>query len=159
MAPRTRKTLLTVHIAASVALLGSCLSIVVTSTTAALTDDDTLAHSAYSLLANSPVLGIPLTMTALISGVLLSVRGKWGLFRYRWTAIKLFALVGVLLLGAIPQNLVIESLIDSTAPTAEAARWFVPMIAGAQIGLLLLATGLSVVKPTARLRGRVASPR
>ena len=152
LAPRTRKLLLIVHIAASVALLGTCASIVLTSLTAALSGDDTLAHSAYRLLGNSRYLGIPFTLLSLVSGVLLAVRGRWGLFRYRWTAIKLLALLGVLLLGALPQNLVLEPLVASATPTDEATRWLVPVIAGAQIALLLLATSLSVVKPSARLR-------
>ena len=123
-----------------------------TSLTAALSGDDTLAHSAYRLLGNSRYLGIPFTLVSLVTGVLLAVRGRWGLFRYRWTAIKLLALLGVLLLGALPLNLVLEPLVDSATPTDEATRWLVPAIAGAQIALLLLATSLSVVKPTARLR-------
>jgi hypothetical protein len=147
-----RKFLLIVHIAASVALLGSCASIVVTSLAAALSDDDTLAHSAYRLLGNSRYLGIPFSLVSLITGVLLAVRGRWGLFRYRWTAIKLFALLGVLLLGALPQNLVLDPLVDSGAPTDEGTRWVVPLTAGVQIALLLLATSLSVIKPSARLR-------
>jgi hypothetical protein len=152
LTPRTRKFLLIVHIAASVALLGSCASIVVTSLAAALSDDDTLAHSAYRLLGNSRYLGIPFSLVSLITGVLLAVRGRWGLLRYRWTAIKLFALLGVLLLGAVPQNLVLDPLVDSAAPTDEGTRWLVPLLAGAQIALLLLATSLSVIKPSARLR-------
>ena len=152
LAPRTRKLLLIVHIADSVALLGSCASIVVTSLTAALSGDDTLAHSAYRLLGSSRYLGIPFSLLSLVTGVLLALRGRWGLFGYRWTAIKLFALVGVLLLGALPQNLVLEALADSATPTDEGTRWLVPVIAGSQIALLLLATSLSVVKPSARLR-------
>jgi hypothetical protein len=152
LAPSTRKVLLIVHIAVSVALLGTCASIVVTSLAAALTEDDTLAHSAYTLLGNSRYLGIPFSLLSLISGVLLAVRGRWGLFRFRWTAIKLIALVGVLVLGALPQNLVLDPLVDSAAPTDEGVRWLVPVIASAQISLLLLATSLSVIKPSARLR-------
>jgi hypothetical protein len=154
LAPRTRKLLLIVHIAASVALLGTCASIVLTSLTAALSDDDTLAHSAYELLGNSRFLGIPFTFLSLITGVLLAVLGRWGLFRYRWTAIKLLALLGVLLLGAVPQNLVLDPLIESATPTVEGTRWLVPVIAGAQIALLLLATSLSVIKPSTRIRPR-----
>jgi hypothetical protein len=152
LAPRTRKLLLIVHIAASVALLGTCASNVVTSLAAALSDDDTLAHSAYALLGNSRYLGIPFSFLSLITGVLLAVRGRWGLFRYRWTAIKLFALLAVLLLGAVPQNLVLDPLVDSATPTGDGTRWLVPVIAGTQIALLLLATSLSVIKPSARLR-------
>jgi hypothetical protein len=152
LAPRTRKLLLIVHIGASVALLGSCASIVVTSLTAALSDDDTLAHSAYRLLGGSPYLGIPFSLISLSTGVVLAVRGRWGLFRYRWTAIKLVALLGVVLLGALPQNLALDPLVHSATPTHEGTRWLVPVIAGAQIALLLLATSLSVTKPSTRLR-------
>ena len=152
LAPRTRKLLLIVHIAASVALLGTCASNVVTSLAAALSDDDMLAHSAYQLLGNSRYLGIPFSLLSLITGVLLAARGRWGLFGYRWTAIKLLALLAVLLLGAVPQNLVLDPLVDSATPTAEDTRWLVPVIAGTQIALLLLATSLAVLKPSARLR-------
>jgi hypothetical protein len=152
LAPRTRELLLIAHIAASVALLGSCASIVVTSLTAALSDDTTLAHSAYRLLGNSRYLGIPLSLLSLITGVVLGVRGRWGVFRYRWTTIKLFALLGVLLLGAVPQNLALNPLVASATPTDEGMRWLVPVIAGTQIALLLLAISLSVTKPSTRLR-------
>jgi hypothetical protein len=152
LAPRTRRLLLIVHITASVALLGSCASIILTSLTAALSDDNTLARSAYQLLGNSRYLGIPFSLLSLTTGVLLAVRGRWGLFRYRWTAIKLSALLGVLLLGALPQNLVLDPLVDSATPTDQGTRWLVPVIAGTQIALLLLATSLSVIKPSTRLR-------
>ena len=52
----------------------------------------------------------------------------------------------------MPQNLVLDPLVDSATPTAEDTRWLVPVIAGTQIALLLLATSLAVLKPSARLR-------
>lgn len=74
MRPRARKTVLVIHIVASVALAGEVWGLVVLNTAAALTGDAALAHSAYRLM---PALvfagGIPLSMTALVTGLVLGL--------------------------------------------------------------------------------------
>src|SRR5262249_45852304 len=56
LSPATRRAVLTIHILASVALLGDCAVIVALNIRAATTDDATLAASAYELLTMMPTL-------------------------------------------------------------------------------------------------------
>lgn len=155
LAPRTRKIALIVHIVASVALLGAGASTLVTALTVATTDDVQLAHSAYELMeGGTTALGIPFSLIALFSGVLLSVRGKWGLFTYQWVTFKLVALVAVILIGALGVGSCLAALAESADPTQESARWLLPALSATQIALLLASTSLSVTKPSRRLRRR-----
>ena len=63
--PRVRRAVLTLHIVASVGLLGDVAVIVAINVRAATTSDAQLAASAYELLSIFPVLfGIPLSLTS-----------------------------------------------------------------------------------------------
>jgi hypothetical protein len=67
--PAVRRATLTVHIVASVALLGTCAAMVAIDVRAATTPDRALAASAYELLTMFSLLfGIPLSFTSLLSG-------------------------------------------------------------------------------------------
>lgn len=75
-----RKTLLTIHIASAVALLGSTAGSLVIATRAATRDDQAEAHTLYEAVGQLPLfLGIPLSFIALISGILMALTSKWRL--------------------------------------------------------------------------------
>jgi uncharacterized membrane protein SirB2 len=152
LSPPARRAVLTVHIVASVALLGTSAALVAILVRASTTTDPALANSGYELLGMFPVLfGIPLSMTSLLSGLVLGLGGKWGVLRYRWVTIKLVLILSVIVLGA-------TVLGPRTAPET------VLVLAGAwDVLALTLATCLSVYKPSRLLQrngglARRASP-
>jgi hypothetical protein len=85
LAPTLRRSVLTVHITASVGLLGTTAALVAINVRAATTSDPQLAASAYELLTMfASVFGIPLSLTSLATGLLLGLSSKWGVLRYAW---------------------------------------------------------------------------
>lgn len=147
--PRLRRSVLTVHIVASVGLLGDVAAVLAMNVVAATTSDPAMADAVYDLLDLFAFLfGIPLSSIALTTGIALGVGSKWGVVRTRWVAVKLGLLLSVVLVGATvlgPNTAVMRE--------GDGGREAV-LIAGAayQLVALALATGLSVFKP--RLSGR-----
>ncbi len=145
--PPLRKTVLVVHIGASVALLGEVWALVLLNTLAA-TGEPALARGAYGLM---PTLvfagGIPLSMTALITGVLLAVTGPWGLTRHYWVLGKLGLLVMTICVGMFlfdPEGMAVAAL------PAPGRQWGQVAALSLQVVLLLTATAFSVFKPFGR---------
>ncbi|NDU73678.1 DUF2269 family protein [Actinomadura sp. DSM 109109] len=157
--PRIRKTVTVVHVVSSVALLGEVWGLVLLNLTATLTADGTLAHSAYRLMG---VLvfggGIPLSLTALATGVALATGSPWGLARHYWVLAKLVLLVLVVLAGML--LFTPEALADATAGGAapDAGRqWEQVAVVSCQLAMLITATALSVFKPRGRVGRRARS--
>ncbi|GGV28041.1 hypothetical protein GCM10010182_58720 [Actinomadura cremea] len=155
--PAVRKTLVLVHVVASVALVGSVWGLVLLSLTATLTADAALVEPAYRLMT---VLayggGIPLSFIALAGGIALGLGSKWGVLRHWWVFAKLLLLITTILFGALlgqPEAMA-EAAADGTLPSA-ARRWREVAVVAVQLAMLLTAAGLSVFKP----RGRVRWPR
>ena len=155
LAPGVRRAVLTVHIVASVALLGSCAAIVALNVRAATTSDPRLADAAYELLGMFPTLfGIPLSLLSLASGITLGLGSKWGVLRYRWVTAKLVLILSVIGVGAFvlgPQTSAMAQTGDgSTTALIVGSAW--------DVVALCTASWLSVYKP-GRARDRRAPRR
>ncbi|NBE94023.1 DUF2269 family protein [Nonomuraea sp. KC401] len=157
MRPPIRRTVLTVHIIASVALLGEVWGLVVLNGAAALTNDPALAHAAYRLMPNLVFAGgIPLSLIALATGITLGLSSHWGLFRYYWVTVKLGLLVAVICIGMFvfdPEGMAAAT--EGGAAAAAPAQWGQTAALVAQCVMLVVSTVLSVFKPRWTLR---ASP-
>jgi len=154
--PAVRRAVLTAHVVAGVGLLGSVAGVLAINVRAATTADADLAAASYDLLAMFTVLfGIPLSMTALASGVLLGLASKWGVVKTGWVAIKLVLLLGVILVGALVLGPGTDAMRNGDGG-AEAR-----LIAGSayDVVALLAATGLSVFKPRRRRPRAAGAPR
>lgn len=152
--PSVRKSITVVHVVSSVALLGEVWGLVLLNLTATLTADAALGHSAYRLMS---VLvfggGIPLSFTALASGIALALGSPWGLARHYWVFAKLLLLIAVILAGMLLFQP--EIMADATAGGASASggrQWAQVAIVSCQLVMLLTSTGLSVFKPRGRIR-------
>ena len=146
---RTRRTLLTIHIVAGVALLGDVAVILAIGVRATTTDDAQLAVSAWELVSVLPLLfGIPLSFLSLLSGIALGLGSKWGVLRYRWVTTKLVLNISVILAGALLIGPTVSKLADgrhaSEGVLIAAVIW--------DIVALTLATSLGVFKPGRRRR-------
>ena len=146
--PHVRRALLTLHIVAGVGLLGDVGAVLAVNIRAATTADADLAAASYELLTMFTVLfGIPLSLLALTSGVLLGLASKWGVLRYGWVIAKLVLLLGVIAVGAFVLGPGTDAM--RAGDGGAEAR----LIAGSAYDVIALAvaTGLSVFKPR---RGR-----
>ena len=152
MPPAVRRFMLVVHVACSVGWLGA----VATSLTLGvigLTADGELVRAVYLTLEP---LGwyvlVPLSFASLLTGLVQSLGTAWGLFRHYWVLIKLlmnlFA-TGVLLLymqtlTRLADRAETAARADETTGLADPS----PVLhSAAAVGLLLVATVLSIYKP------------
>lgn len=146
--PRVRKAVLTVHIVVSVGLLGDAAGFLAVAIRAATTADAEFADACYRVLQMfSIVFGIPLSVATLVTGIVLGVGTKWGVFRYPWVTAKLALIVSVMAVGALVLGPSVQGMLDGTAD-AEAA---IVAAAAYDVSALCLATALSVFKPGRRM--------
>ncbi len=139
---RWRDTVLTVHVAASVALLGDSAAFLAIAVRAdGLPRDE--ARALYDTLATLSLLfGIPLSFVALGTGLTLGLGTRWGVLRYPWVIAKLGLLVSVMAVGGLvlgPSENAARDGADATARLVGGAAWDVAAIA--------TAVALSVFKP------------
>jgi hypothetical protein len=90
MTPRLRKFALAVHIALAVGWIGAVAGYIALDVAAATTQDAQTLRAAYigmELIAWYVI--VPLALASLLSGLLMSVGTKWGLFRHYWVLISL----------------------------------------------------------------------
>jgi hypothetical protein len=90
LAPRLRKFALAVHIALSVGWIGAVAGYIALDVAAATSKDAGTLRAAYlamGLIAWYVI--VPLALASLLTGLIMSLGTKWGLFRHYWTLISL----------------------------------------------------------------------
>lgn len=151
-----RQALLTLHIAAAVALLGTSTGLLIAALRAATRSDPQHAHTLYELMRLSTYsLGIPFSFIALGGGLLLGLTSKWGILRYWWVTTKLALLLATILVGALLTGPSIDTMLEDTGPGGPGdndAQWALVAAVGSQIALVLSATVLAVFKPGGQRR-------
>lgn len=97
---RARKLVLVVHIITSVGWLGLSIGYLALGITAWSTDRPEIQHAMFwALGVFGDILLIPISLLALLSGLLLGAGTQWGLLRHRWVVVKLvLTLVAVILI-------------------------------------------------------------
>lgn len=163
LTPTTRKLLLLTHIVVSVGWLGLSVGNLTLAITGLTTDDPGTQHTALGAmyLIGGPLL-IPVSLLALVSGVLLGTYTKWGLVRYRWVLVKLaLTVVAVVLipLSLLPGLAELSRLMADTPQDrlADTGPLALDMLAAGLVSTSMYVTNavLSVLKPWGRTR-RVA---
>lgn len=155
LSPRARKLTLTTHVVASVGWLGAVAATLVLAVAGVSSQDAQTVRAVYPALE---VIGwyalVPLSLASLLSGLTVSLGGKWGLLQHYWVVMKLVInLVASVVLLLYMQTL--GALADAAGSAAElsAIRSSSPVLhAGAALVLLLAAVILSVYKPAGRTR-------
>lgn len=157
--PRQRKLALTVHIVSSVGWLGA-VAVFLALGIAGLTSQDAQVVSAVYLAmepAGWSVL-VPLSLAALITGLVQALGSKWGLLRHYWVLMKLVInlLASVILLLYMQTLAFLADVASRTATVGgdlSGLRSASPVLhAGAGLLLLLAAAALSVYKPRGMTR-------
>ncbi|MBK1785765.1 hypothetical protein [Prauserella cavernicola] len=160
---RPRKWLLFVHVVSSVGWIGIEACLLTLGIVGVSSGDDAVTSGAYVIAG---VLGgtfyFPVSMVALISGLLLGIGTKWGLLRYHWVLAKLVLTIALYLGGnllVVPRFVAAgEAVANGDGPGDAQGLLISAMTAG--LVLLLVATLLSVFTPGGRtpwFRKRTAS--
>ncbi|GAB1508630.1 hypothetical protein [Actinophytocola sp. KF-1] len=163
LTPTTYKLLLLLHIVVSVGWLGLNVGNLTLAITGLTTDDPGTQHTAFgAMYLVGGTLLIPVSLLALVSGVLLGIYTRWGLIRYWWVAVKLaltviaVVLIPVSLLPGLSElsALMAVTPADQLADTGPLA---LDMLAAGCVSTTMYVTNavLSVLKPWGRTR-RVA---
>lgn len=146
---RARHTVLTAHIMMSVGLLGDSAGfLAVAIRVATTTDPERVIELVRVLKMFSLVFGIPLSVGAILSGLILGVGTKWGVLRYPWVTTKLLLTLSVMFVGGFvigpAHTMMLEGNGDASRQLIAAASYDVLALA--------VATGLSVFKPGGAFR-------
>jgi hypothetical protein len=97
MTPGLRKFALTAHVTFSVGWLGAVVAYLAVAIACLASQDAQVAQSGYfTMELTGWYVIVPLSLAALLTGLVQSLGTEWGLFRYYWILVKL-----VLTLGAV----------------------------------------------------------
>ena len=153
MASRFRKITLLAHIATSVGWLGAVIPYLALALAGLLSKDIRTANAAYLSMA---LIGwyvlVPLSLAALLSGLVQSLTTRWGLIRHWWIVAKLVLTIfsiAVLFRHMMLVSRVAQVVTDGTHSAADLHTLRVQLIVHPLGGLLtlLIITALSVFKP------------
>lgn len=90
MSPGLRKLTLAVHLGCSVGWLGAVVAYLALDVTVATSHDPALVRAAWiamGLVTSTAI--VPLALTGLLTGLLMGLGTRWGLFRHWWVLISL----------------------------------------------------------------------
>ncbi len=94
MTPRLRKFALTAHVSFSVGWIGAVAAYIALDVAAAISQDVQTLRAAYlamEMIAWYVI--VPLALASLLTGLVMSLGTKWGLFRHYWVTISLLLTV------------------------------------------------------------------
>lgn len=90
MPPRVRKLALAAHLTVSVGWIGAAVAFLALVFVARATRDGQTLRAAWIAMDSiGRLILVPLSVSALLTGVAMSLGTKWGLFRHYWVAISL----------------------------------------------------------------------
>lgn len=151
MAPGLRKCVLTVHITASGGWIGGVIAYLCLVIAALMRPTVGLLQAVWSAMAIIAWYGLaPLALLALLTGLVLALGTKWGLFQHYWVLISLvMTLVAVIiLLTQLPRIRAMASLAaagDIVFP--QLGLWGQLLHAGVGLLVLLVIQVLNIYKP------------
>jgi hypothetical protein len=153
MTPGLRKFALTTHVTASVGWLGAVGAFLALAIVGRSSQDPQTVRAAYlALPAITWFVIVPLTLAALLTGIVQSLGTTWGLFRHYWIVTKLLLTVLATILLLVHTQLidrVATRAAEATLSTGDLRQSRMELVAkaGAALLVLLVVTTLSVYKP------------
>ena len=153
MTPRLRKFALTAHITFSVGWLGAVVPYLALTIAGLTSQDAQMVRAAYlSMELIGWFVIVPLSLAALLSGLVQSLGTPWGLFRHWWILVKFLLTTGatVVLLGHMQAvSRMSRIAAETTLSGADFRALRVQLVVHAAGGLLVLlaVTALSLFKP------------
>ncbi len=157
MPRRLRKLVLTIHLVVSVGWIGIEAGLLALGLTGLYTRDPEVLRAAYIAIGLfGGIFVVPVSIGALITGVLLAVGTPWGLVRHYWIVAKFVMTVALVAGGIFVLNQKLQEAAArvsgvpiNTLTSADVGTLRFQIIAAVSVALLLLvtATTLSVYKP------------
>jgi hypothetical protein len=152
MGQRLRQVALVAHVVASVGWMGAVAAFIVLDVATVVTGDEAVLRAAYigmDLVTTGAI--VPLAAAGFVSGLVMSLGTKWGLFRHWWVIVTLLLTIGATLvllvqLPIISHRAEVARDPGTTVETLQAlGNLLVHSIGGFVV--LLLITVINVVKP------------
>lgn len=160
MTPALRKLTLTTHVASSVGWLGAVASVLALSLAGLTGRDPDVVRAVYpamNLIGRFII--VPLSIAALVTGVIQSVSTHWGLLRYYWVATKLALTVGATGLLLLHQYTAVataarraSAAAPGSLPDVGGLATQLVLDAGLAVAVLVVTTALSIYKPWGRIQ-------
>jgi hypothetical protein len=153
MPPYLRKLALTAHIVFSVGWLGAIVPYLALAIAGLSSSDTQMARAAYlSMELIGWFVIVPLSLAALLSGIVQALGTPWGMFRHWWVVAKILLTTGatvILLTHMQAVSRMARIAANITWSGADSRELRVPLVVHAAGGLLVLlgVTALSVFKP------------
>jgi hypothetical protein len=151
MTPALRRFTFTTHVTSSVGWVGAVMAFLALAVIGFTSNDEAKVRGAYLLMAPAAwFVLVPLAHASLLSGIVLSLGTRWGLFRHFWVVLKL----GITLFATVILVIYMETFRQMAGVAADplvdlaAVRNASPIVhAILALILLLAATVLGVYKP------------
>ena len=152
MSPGLRKFALAVHLTVSIGWMGAVAAYLALDVTTVTSQDAQTLRAAYiamESIARSII--VPLALAALVTGLVMSLGTKWGLFRHYWVAISLVLTV-VATIVLLSETQTISSLADVASDPATSSHELralpstLPHSVGGTVVLLVILV-LNIYKP------------
>jgi hypothetical protein len=157
MSPRLRKLALTTHVVSSVGWLGAVAAFLALSIAGQTGRSADVVRGAYlAMNAIGWAVIVPMSLAALVTGLIQGLGTRWGLLKYSWVTTKLVLTILATVLLMLHQFTVVAAaakrmavLAVGTLPDAGfgALRTQLVVDAGLAILVLLVTTTLSIYKP------------
>lgn len=158
MTPRLRKFVLTAHVTFSVGWLGAVVCFLALAVAGLTSQDAQMVRAAYlAMKLTAWFVIIPLSFASPLTGLVLSLGTRWGLFRHYWILVKLLITIFstiVLLIHMQPISLMASVAAESTLSSADIRGVQVQLLVapGAALLAFLVTTTLAVYKPRGMTR-------
>lgn len=152
MTPRLRKFTLMAHITASLGWIGAVAAFIVLDVTTVFNDDAQVLRASYigmDLITTWAI--VPLAFAAFVTGIIMSLGTKWGLFRHYWVIVTLVLTVAattvllVQLSGIAYRADMAADPVTTDAELQAMGNMMLHSIGGTVV--LLVITALNVYKP------------
>ena len=153
MTPRLRRFALTAHVILSIGWIGSVVAFLALVVTAMTSTEDRLRAAWIAMETIGRFAIVPLALASLLTGIVMAVATRWGLFRHYWVLISfvLTILANVILLLNMRVVSRFAALAATPGVTAEVLRGGLPselLHAGVGLVVLLAIDVLNVYKPS-----------
>lgn len=162
--PRSRKLWLSAHIVASVGWIGADICLIVLAATGKFGETPALRRAVYMVMDPIGIwVAVPLSIAALVTGIVLGAWTKWGLVRYWWVLASLIvtAAMTVAVAFALRPNLSRAADLAASLPTNGDVADALGRVGNSVLvapcvsfALLCALTVINVMKPWGRVRRR-----
>lgn len=165
MKPGTRKWWLVAHVAISVGWFGGGYAMLIMGIAALSSAGKPLRPAAYEMMhLSDTAIMIPMSLGALITGLVLGLYTKWRVLHHWWVVVKLALTVGAMIFAYVYVAQNVKTALAATEHDLDAGigRLSESVISGSVVMLVILfaTTLLSIVKPWGRTGfGRKAQQR